>query len=84
MVFGSRPVTLLVKLPVPVPSVVLELLRVGASVVAQQTPLAVTAAPPSEEILPPETAELSVIDEAAVVVRTGATAELVVNVTSLP
>ena len=59
------------KLPVPVPSVVLESLMVGFAVVAQQTPLAVIAPPPSAVILPPETAVVKVIKVAAVVVRVG-------------
>jgi hypothetical protein len=75
---------LLVKLPAPVPSVVLELLVVGDGVVAQQTPFSVIAAPPSVEILPPDDAELSVIEVTATVVRVGATGALVVNTTSLP
>jgi hypothetical protein len=57
------------KLPVPVPSFVLALLIVGVAVVAQQVPLAVTAAPPSSVILPPETADVKVIEVTVVVVR---------------
>jgi hypothetical protein len=44
------------KLPIPVPSVVKELLIVGIAVVAQQTPFAVMAALPSAVIFPPDTA----------------------------
>ena len=42
--------------PVPVPSVVLELLVVGFAVVDQQAPLTVTVPPPSAVIFPPEVA----------------------------
>jgi hypothetical protein len=70
--------------PFPVPSVVLSLLTVGLAVVAQQTPLAVTAAPPSAEILPPEEAVVKVVAEIAVVVRVGATIAAVVKETSFP
>ena len=45
--------------------------------VAQHTPLAVTEEPPSVVMLPPLVAVAEVIAEAAVVVRTGATAEVV-------
>jgi len=50
-----------VKLPVPVPSVVLLSERSGVGPVLQQTPRAVTAAPPSEVIFPPLEAEFAVI-----------------------
>ena len=63
---------------------VLLLLTVGLVVVAQQTPLAVTAAPPSAEIFPPETAVVKVIELAIVVVRVGTTTGLVVNDISFP
>jgi hypothetical protein len=53
-------------------------------VVAQQTPLAVTAAPPSAVIVPPEVAELTVIAVTAVVVRDGTTTEFVIKVISFP
>jgi len=45
----------------------------GLSDVFQQMPLAITAAPPSFETLPPETAELVVIAEMEVVDNTGDT-----------
>ena len=57
------------KFPVPVPFVVLELLIFGFAVVAQQTPLTMTTPPPSAVIFPPETADVKVIEVAAVVVR---------------
>ena len=52
---------LLVKLPVPVPSVVWLPLIVGFCVVLQHTPRAVTVAMPSELTLPPQVAELGII-----------------------
>ena len=84
MVAGSNPVRLLMKLPVPVESVVKELVVVGVEVVAQQTPLAVMAPFPSEVIFPPETAVVKVIEETIVVVTVGTTIGVVVNVTSFP
>jgi hypothetical protein len=60
-----------VKFPTPSPSLVLLLAIVGTLVVAQQTPLEATDAPPSEEIFPPETAVLSVIKEMPMVVTEG-------------
>jgi hypothetical protein len=84
VVAGSNPVRLLVKLPVPVESVVKELVMVGVEVVAQQTPLAVMAPLPSEVIFPPETAVVKVIEETTVVVRVATTIGDVVNDISLP
>ncbi len=55
------PVRSLVKLPVPLPSLVLLSFTVGFGLVLQQTPLAVMAAPPSSVILPPHFAVDSVI-----------------------
>ena len=51
----------LVKLPVPVPPLSLLSEVVGVWFVPQQTPLAVTVAPPSEVTSPPVEAELEVI-----------------------
>ena len=73
----------LVKLPEPVPSEVFELSTVGFVEVLQQTPRAVTAAPPSLVILPPLVAVVEVRDEIAVVVKTGKIA-VAVTVTSYP
>ena len=56
------------KTPVPVPLVVLPSANVGAAVVAQQTPLAVTELPPSSVISPPETADVCATEEAIAVV----------------
>jgi hypothetical protein len=72
-----------VKIPVPVPSVVLELLIVGFAVVAQQTPLTVTAPPPSAVIFPPDVAVVVVIEVTVVVVSVGR-AVAVVKTTSFP
>ncbi len=73
MVFGVSPVTLLVKVPIPVPSVVfVDNVTVGPLDVLQITPLAVTALPPSEVILPPLLIVKPVVfDETAVVVSVG-------------
>ena len=61
---------LLVKLPVPVPSVVLVVKAiVGFWLVLHTTPLAVIAPPPSLVILPPLLAVVEVIEETVVVVR---------------
>ena len=76
---------LLVKLPVPVPSLVLLLAVVGFWLVLQQTPRAVTVAPPSEVTFPPLVAVVWVIFEAAVVEITGrVTAVAVIKLTWLP
>ncbi|NTW49013.1 MAG: hypothetical protein HGB19_04625 [Chlorobiales bacterium] len=62
----------LVKLPVPVPSVVFVLNAVvGLGLVPQQTPRAITAAPPSDVMFPPLAAVICVMPVAAVVVKTG-------------
>ena len=74
---------LLVKLPAPLPSVVLVLnATVGLELVLQHTPLEVTAAPPSEEILPPQLAEVVPILLGAVVIIVGKTAVVVVSLTT--
>jgi hypothetical protein len=75
---------LLVKLPVPEASVVLLLAVVGFAVVAQHTPLAVTAPPPSAVIFPPDTAVVEVTEVIAVVESVAGTTWLDVNETSLP
>jgi hypothetical protein len=75
---------LLVKIPVPVPSSVLEPVITGLAVKAQQTPLAVMFAPPSAVIFPPEDAVETVTKVAVVVVRVASTIWLVVNDTSFP
>ena len=73
----------LIKVPIPVASVVLKLATVGDAAVFQHTPRAVTAPPPSVVILPPEVADELVIAVTAVVVIEEGAAE-VVNVTSFP
>ena len=85
MLFAVKPVILLVKTPVPVPSVVLLLAVVGLTEVPQHTPLAVTVAPPSEVTLPPLDAVVDAVAVVVPVVTVGGTAIAgVVNVTSLP
>ena len=72
MVLGVRPVKLLVNAPVPVPSVVFEFEVVGFSDVLQQTPRAVTEAPPSEVTSPEQVAAVVVILVTSPVVTVGA------------
>ena len=62
---------LLMNLPVPVPSVVWLPFTVGFCEVLQHTPLAVTLAPPSEDILPPQVAEMVVMLLTVLVVTVG-------------
>ena len=70
--------------PVPPPSVVFdENATVGSVLVLHTTPLTVTTPPPSEVTLPPEMAELAVIELIAVVVTVGKLAA-VVNEISFP
>ena len=71
MVPGVSDVRLLVKLPVPDPSIVLGLSVIGFSFSHQQTPLAVTSAPPSSVTFPPDEAVVRVISDTPVVVREG-------------
>jgi len=56
---------------VPEPSAVLLFAVVGFAEVLQQTPRAVTAAPPSAVILPPLCAVVPVMEVTAVVVKVG-------------
>ena len=66
--FGVSPVRELVKVPVPVPSKVLvERAMVGLALVLQQTPRAMMADPPSDEMVPPELTAVAEITVAAVV-----------------
>jgi hypothetical protein len=72
-VLAVSPDILLVKIPFPLPSVVFVVSAiVGFCVVLQTTPLAVTVAPPSDVILPPEILVVDVIAEIIAVVITGA------------
>jgi hypothetical protein len=64
---------LLVKEPVPDPSVVWLSETVGLGEVLQHTPRAVTLAPPSAVTLPPESAVVEVMFVGAVVVTVGGT-----------
>ena len=59
----------LVNVPVPEPSVVWLPLTTGLAEVFQQTPRAVTAAPPSDVTLPPEVAVDPAMPDTVVVVR---------------
>jgi hypothetical protein len=72
--------------PLPVPSDVFVVSAiVGSAVVLQQTPLALTAAPPSEVIFPPLVAEVEVIALKAVVETVGTPGvAVVVNEISAP
>lgn len=72
MVFGVSPAMLLVKLPVPPPSLDLLSAMVGVALVPQQTPRAVIVAPPSEVIAPPPVAVVCVISVTDAVVVDGA------------
>lgn len=60
----------------PLPFVVFELLVVGLVEVLQQTPLAVTVAPPSEVTFPPQTALDVVIEDTELVDTVGVPAAL--------
>ena len=62
---------MLVNSSVPVPSEVLLSAVVGLGAVLQQTPRADTVAPPSEDMLPPLSAVVGVIDTTELVVRVG-------------
>ena len=73
----------LVKIPVPVPSVVLLFAVVGVGVVPQQTPRTVIVPPPSAVTFPPEEAAVKVTEVIAVVDSVGRLA-LVVKVISFP
>ena len=85
MVLADNPVRLLVKVPVPLPLLVVLLAVVGFWEVDQHTPLAVTVAPPSAVTFPPLVAVVWVILEAASVVTVGTTVVCpVVKLTWLP
>ena len=84
VVFAVKPVMLLVKLPVPAPSVVLLSAMVGAGPMLQQTPQAVTVEPPSEVTVPPLVAVVCAILLTADVVNTAMSTGCVVKDTALP
>ena len=56
-----KPAILLVKNQVSLPSVVCGFVMIGFAAVPQQTPRAVTSAPPSEKTFPPQLALVWVI-----------------------
>ena len=69
---GVRLVKVEVKEPVPVPfDVFVVKVIVGLVLVDQTTPLLVMEAPPSDVILPPDVAEVAVIEAIPVVVSVG-------------
>ena len=80
---GNKPVILLVKLPLAVPSLVCDPVVEGLCEVLQHIPLVVTVDPPFEVILPPDVAAVRVIPETTDVVIVGITAD-VVKVLSFP
>ena len=73
MVPGVNPVIELVKIPVPVPSIVLLSAMVGFGLVLQHTPLTVIEAPPSFAIVPPPVAVVEVRFVTTAVVSDGIT-----------
>jgi len=73
-----------VKIPVPPPLVVLLLLVVGFAVVAQHIPLTDTSDPPSEIILPPETAAPAVLPVTSAVVSSATARGMVEKEISFP
>jgi hypothetical protein len=80
VVAAVKPVMALANIPMPVPSVVLvDKAMVGLAAMLQQTPRAVTVAPPSATTLPPPDAVVMVIaDKDAVITVASAVDELVV------
>jgi hypothetical protein len=66
-------VRLLVNVPIPVPSEVLQFETVGFPEVFQHTPLAITSAPSSPVTMPPDVAFVWVIAETTDVDTTGGT-----------
>jgi hypothetical protein len=75
---------LLVKEPVPLPSVVLLLLMVGDEMVLQHTPRAVTDKVPAEVTVPPQVKLVWLILLISAVFTAGAIYARVVNVFSAP
>ena len=72
--------------PIPFPFVVFVVkMTVGFGLVDQTTPLIVTGEPPSDDIYPPPTAVLDVMELTGAVVRVGTTtAGVVLKVNSFP
>ena len=83
MVFAVKPVMLLVKTPVPVPSTVLVVNAVvGLVLVLQQIPLAVMVAPPPSDVMfPPDVAEAGVIFVGVMVESIGVVGIMIVSLT---
>ena len=80
-----KPVRLLIKTPVPLPSVVWLSAVVGFGFVPQHTPRKITVAPPSDVTFPPLVAVVGHMFVTAVVVTVGSIGfSSVVNVTSFP
>jgi hypothetical protein len=73
---GVKPVKLLVKLPVPVPSEVLSSEIVGLCEVLQHTPLDVTGESPESLMVPPPEALVDVMEDIIVVFRVGGFSKL--------
>jgi hypothetical protein len=73
VVANCSPVISAEKIPSPVPEVILLLSTVGLAVVAQQIPLSVIEALPSDVILPPAVAEPEVMFAGATVATVGNT-----------
>ena len=71
MVLAVNPAIEDEKVPIPLPSEVWASFMVGLGDVLQQTPRAVTEAPPVAVTLPPQVAVLSVISETEAVVTDG-------------
>jgi hypothetical protein len=84
VVLPVKPVILLVKIPVPVPSEVLLLAVVGLVEVLQHTPLDVTAAPPSEVTFPPLVAVAVDVAVVVPVITVGGIIGFEVKETALP
>ena len=74
---AASPVILLMKLPVPVPSLVWLPFTVGFCEVLQHTPRAVAEAPPLEVTLPPQIAVVDVMLDIVLVVTVGVVSKVV-------
>ena len=84
MVLAVSAVNSLAYDPDPAPFVVVLLDLFGFADLLQQTPLAVTVAPPSLDTFPPLSAEVGVKKDIALVVIVGNIAGLVVKLISFP
>jgi hypothetical protein len=79
-----NPEITLVKLEDPLPLFVFELDVVGVPVVFQHTPFSVILVPPSDKLVPPDFAVVSVIELGETVVIVGIVGESVVIIFSNP